>query len=62
MALNPIPANFIFQPLVVETFGSFENCYVSHSSLVIVNILVNFDAAYVLDSLYTPPEAFLSLQ
>jgi hypothetical protein len=23
MALNPIPANFIFQPLVVYTFGSW---------------------------------------
>jgi Na+-transporting NADH:ubiquinone oxidoreductase subunit NqrA len=23
MALNPIPANFIFKPLVVETFGSW---------------------------------------
>jgi hypothetical protein len=25
MALNPIPANFIFQPLVVETFGSWSD-------------------------------------
>jgi hypothetical protein len=25
MALNPFPANFIFQPLVVETFGSWSD-------------------------------------
>jgi hypothetical protein len=25
MALNPIPANFIFQPLVVKTFGSWSD-------------------------------------
>jgi hypothetical protein len=25
MALNPILANFIFQPLVVETFGSWSD-------------------------------------